>query len=195
MLPDAPVTNGAEWIDFVQSGDRFTYSVANPGSISHLVIEFALGELNSTSGTFVPYTGGAEALAAVVTGEIDFAVLPAFQAVPNIEAGTIQAVMILGDIPHPLLPDVQLASEFGMPGIERFLNPVFVSVRADVPDAIVEYIKERIHAAIATPEYQEYILQTTGISGFVSESEAWLTDLVLGSWDIIVEILDELDLG
>ncbi|MCL2852102.1 MAG: tripartite tricarboxylate transporter substrate binding protein [Defluviitaleaceae bacterium] len=195
VRPDSGIVTPQDWLDFVQSGDSFTFSASNPGSHSHLTTEIVLDELGVTTGIFVPYVGGAEVIAAVQTGEIDFAVLGTVHGILTQEiAGNIRNVVLLHDVSDEAMPDLPLITDYGITRVGDFASFIFASVRADTPDAIVEFIKERIHAAMLTDEYQAFIQQTTGVHPFSIISEEELTAMVRNAWDTTLIALDEFNI-
>ena len=192
---DSDIQTAEDFVAFVTSGESFNYSATNPGSTSHLAIISALEGLGSTGGTFVPYVGGAEVLAAVLNGEIDFGVIPPHMARPNAESGATRTVIVLGDEPDPMSPGIPIIADFGVSGTGRFSNTIWVAVRADTPEAIVQYIKERLNAAILSDAYQAYLFQSTGIASFDTVTEEWLTEQVHYWFETIAEALEEFGLG
>ncbi|MCL2852896.1 MAG: tripartite tricarboxylate transporter substrate binding protein [Defluviitaleaceae bacterium] len=192
---DSDIHSAEDFVSFVTSGESFNYSATNPGSTSHLAIISALDGLGSTAGTFVPYVGGAEVLAAVLNGEIDFGVIPPHMARPNAESGATRTVIVLADEPDLMSPGIPVISEFGVNSVGRFNNTIFVSVHADTPEVIVQYLKERINTAILSDEYQDYLRQTTGIDSFDTVTEEWLTEHVSFWYETISEALEEFGLG
>ncbi|WP_325343468.1 Bug family tripartite tricarboxylate transporter substrate binding protein [Xylophilus sp.] len=67
---------------------------------------------------FVPYKGGAQALADTVGGTADLVVTSVLPAIPLLQARKLRAVGISGRARSPLLPQVRTIAEQGAPGFE-----------------------------------------------------------------------------
>jgi tripartite-type tricarboxylate transporter receptor subunit TctC len=187
VRPESKITTAEEWVAFATSGERFTYTATSAGSTSHLALEIALKEIGSTAGVLVPYAGSSDSLPAVQSGEVDFASLPPHLVVPHVEGGTLRAIVVLGDSPIDLLPGVPLVSDLGIEGPERISTFQLVAVHRDTPDAIVQFITERVNAAILSDAFQEHMRQVNGVDHFATVTEEWLTDLVNMSYDTLVQ--------
>jgi len=75
------------------------------GSTSHLAAEM-FRQLAGISFTNVPYKGGAPAMLALVSGEVDFLFAEALLAVPQIKAGKVRALAVTTAKPSPTFPDL-----------------------------------------------------------------------------------------
>jgi tripartite-type tricarboxylate transporter receptor subunit TctC len=75
------------------------------GSTSHLAAEM-FRQLAGISFTNVPYKGGAPAMLALVSGEVDFLFAEALLALPQIKAGKVRALAVTTAKPSPTFPDL-----------------------------------------------------------------------------------------
>jgi tripartite-type tricarboxylate transporter receptor subunit TctC len=75
------------------------------GSTSHLAAEM-FRQLAGISFTNVPYKGGAPAMLALVSGEVDFLFAEALLAAPQIKAGKVRALAVTTAKPSPAFPDL-----------------------------------------------------------------------------------------
>jgi len=75
------------------------------GSTSHLAAEM-FRQLAGISFTNVPYKGGAPAMLALVSGEVDFLFAEALLALPQIKAGKVRALAVTTAKPSPAFPDL-----------------------------------------------------------------------------------------
>jgi tripartite-type tricarboxylate transporter receptor subunit TctC len=75
------------------------------GSTSHLAAEM-FRQLAGISFTNVPYKGGAPAMLAMVSGEVDFLFAEALLAAPQIKAGKVRALAVTTAKPSPAFPDL-----------------------------------------------------------------------------------------
>ena len=152
--PSMPVKSVKELIAFAKSKPGgLTFSSSGNASPSHLG-----GELLRTVGgidlTHVPYKGGAPAVAAVMTGEVQMAIESPPPIVPQVKAGKLRALGAARPTRSPLLPDVPTISEAGLPGFHvgswyGFLAP------AGTPKPIIDKLNAEMVKAIRSQELRE----------------------------------------
>ncbi len=95
-----------------KAGDRWSYGSVGIGSVGHLGMEL----LQSRAGfaaVHVPYNGNPAVLAALMSGQIQAALIPPGLALPQARAGKIKAIGVTG-ARSPLAPDVPLLSALGV---------------------------------------------------------------------------------
>ena len=123
------------------------------------------GELfNSMAGikmTYIPYKGGAPAVAAAVGGETDmvFATMPT--AITHISSGRLRALGVCTASRTTLMPNVPTIAEAGVPGYEA-PNSVGVLAPAGTPREVVAKLQQEITRILAMRDVQER-LQAAGI--------------------------------
>jgi tripartite-type tricarboxylate transporter receptor subunit TctC len=131
----------------------------------------------------VPYKGEPPGLTDVVGGRIDLMVLNLPVAYPQIKAGTVRALALVGMAKVPALPEIPLAGEtlpgFGLPnGWTGFFVP------AATPAAVRARLEKEIVAALQAPEFRQRIEASVGTLVSIEnaatlearirrESEAW----------------------
>ena len=64
----------------------------------------------------VPFRGDAQINAALITGDVEVAVVPLATAVPLIQDGRIRGLAITGAKRSPTVPDIPTVAESGVPG-------------------------------------------------------------------------------
>ena len=122
---------------------RLNYASVGKGSISQLSME----SLNAAAGIrteHIPYNGGAPAVAALLSGDVQLLSLNPTALIPHMQAGRIRVVAQTGARRSPLIPDLPTVAESGYPGFEA---PVWMAVVAPArtpPEAIA-----RLHAELA----------------------------------------------
>lgn len=85
------------------------------GSTSHLAAEM-FKQLSGVNVTNVPYKGGAPAMLALISGEVDFLFAEAVLALPQIKAGKVRAVAVTTAAPSPVFPGLP-AMNATLPGL------------------------------------------------------------------------------
>jgi tripartite-type tricarboxylate transporter receptor subunit TctC len=134
---------------------------AGNGSSNHLVSEL-FQMLTDTKFLFVPYKGGAPAMASVVAAETEAYFDQASTSVNQIKAGRIRALGVTADKRFEPMPDVPTFEEAGIKGFE-VMNVTGLVGPAGMSDAVVkrlheatlkalqdEKIKQQLHALGAT---------------------------------------------
>jgi tripartite-type tricarboxylate transporter receptor subunit TctC len=76
-----------------------------------------LQQLTGTQVTFIPYRGGGPAMTDLVAGQVDLLVAQAAVTLPQVRAGTIEAVANLSPQRSPSIPDIPTSDEGGVPGL------------------------------------------------------------------------------
>jgi tripartite-type tricarboxylate transporter receptor subunit TctC len=108
--------------------------------------------------THVPYRGGAEAIADIVAGRIDYYFCPLATALPLIQGGQVRALLVSTPKRVADLPDVPAPAEVGLPKAEmQIWLGVFVPVKT--PRDIVEKIHAAGQKVLGEPEMQQRLKQ------------------------------------
>ncbi|MGH8619713.1 MAG: Bug family tripartite tricarboxylate transporter substrate binding protein [Burkholderiales bacterium] len=141
--PALPVRSTVELIALARARPgQLNFATSGPGSTNHLT-----GELFKTLAhvgiSFVPYKGGAPAVADLMGGHVDalFATMPS--AVSYVQGGKLKALMVTDSKRWPAAPAVPDAKEAGLPGLV-VVSWNGVLAPAGTPTAIVN----RLHADI-----------------------------------------------
>ena len=130
-----------------------SFGSAGVGSATHISAEkFRLAAGIET--THVPYRGGAEAVADILGGRIDFYFCPLATALPLIREGRVRALVISTPKRAADLPDVPTPAEAGLKNAESvFWLGVFVP--AKTPREIVEKFYRAGIKLLAEPSMRE----------------------------------------
>ncbi|EWG09959.1 Bug family tripartite tricarboxylate transporter substrate binding protein [Cytobacillus firmus] len=108
---DAPWQTYEEWLEYVKANPgKFTYSTTGAGLTQHITME-AFSAQTGVKLKHVPYEGGAPALAALLGGHVQGAVIQTVEAMPQIESGEIRALVNTGSFKSSGLEDVPLLTE------------------------------------------------------------------------------------
>ncbi|NLC36051.1 MAG: tripartite tricarboxylate transporter substrate binding protein, partial [Alcaligenaceae bacterium] len=124
-VPNVLVVNAerAEALNINSVQDLIDYSKANPGMLNygsggngsggHLAGELFRGQAGIDV-VHVPYSGGAPAQLALMSGEVHFTFDNLATAAPNIRAGKLKALAVTTDERSTVLPDLPTMKEAGM---------------------------------------------------------------------------------
>lgn len=110
---DLPANTLKEFVALAKKDpDKYNFGSAGFASSTHIAGEI----FHSQAGikvTHVAYKGSADALTDLMGGRIDVLYDPV--AFPQVESGNVKALAIMGDVRHPLLPNVPTSKEEGFP--------------------------------------------------------------------------------
>lgn len=144
--PSVPATNLKAFIALAKSKPgAINYATPGVGTVGHLAIE-NFSTLAGIRMTHIPYKGAALYTTDLIAGNIDFAQIQIFQAVPYVRAGKLRCLAVTSNARSPLLPEVPTAQEGGVKGFSSY-NWNGVLAPAGTPAAIIE----RIHGVLAKP--------------------------------------------
>ena len=132
---------------------KLNYASAGIGAASHLGAErFRLSA--GFTAQHIPFRGPIEAMTEVMTGRIDFYVLPIVAALPHINDGKVIALAVSTDKRTAALPDVPTTAEAGLTDASyAFWNGIFVP--AKTPRTIVAKLHQETQKALAMPSVRE----------------------------------------
>ena len=116
--PSVPAKNVKELLAIARTKPgRLNYASSGNGTVTHLA-----GELFKLMGkvdiTHVPFKGGAPALTALISGEVDLSYENSLVVTPHVKAGKVKALAVTGTKRSQLMPDLPTVSESGLPGYD-----------------------------------------------------------------------------
>ncbi len=121
---------------------KMTFASAGNGSSDHLTAEL-FWQQTGTSGSHIPYKGGAPAMSDLLGGQVDASFMNINTAMSNLRAGRLRALAITSAKRSPLLPDVPTMEEAGVKGVVVYSWQGFAA-----PHGLPADIKGRLHAAL-----------------------------------------------
>jgi tripartite-type tricarboxylate transporter receptor subunit TctC len=149
------------------------YGSSGVGNPLHLTMEM-LKHATGIDILAVPFRGDAQINAALITGEVEVAVVPLATAVPLINDGRIRALGITGARRSPTVPDVPTIAEAGVPGFaSTSWQGWFMSARTPAP--IVERIQQETAKALGLPDVRARLgaMAYEGIGSTPTEFDAF----------------------
>jgi tripartite-type tricarboxylate transporter receptor subunit TctC len=147
---DAPFGDPAGFLAAARARPgTLTYSSAGPGGASHLAMEL-LNRAAGVTTVHVPYRGGSQVVAAVISKEVDVSIGTVASALGFIRSGAVKAVGVGTLGLTPLLPTVPpIASEVPGFSVQTWHG---VLAPAGTPAPIVAAANAVFNAALALPE-------------------------------------------
>jgi len=145
--PSVPAKGLKDFIAIAKANPgKINYATPGVGTVGHLAIE-NFATLAGIKMTHVPYKGAALYTVDLMAGNMDFAHIQIFQAVPHVRAGRLRCLAVTAFTRSPLLPEVQTAQEQGVKGFSSY-NWNGILAPASTPRAAVI---DRIHAVLSKP--------------------------------------------
>ncbi|MCC6532072.1 MAG: tripartite tricarboxylate transporter substrate binding protein [Burkholderiales bacterium] len=131
-----------------------TSGVGNPQQIA--------GELfNTRAGTalmHVPYKGAAQAMIALLGGEVQAMFMPPTSALPHIKSGKLRVLAYTAAKRWSAMPDVPTVVEAGVPGyqFDGAWHGIFAPAKA--PPAMLARFQSEVRKAIETPQVRDFLV-------------------------------------
>ena len=101
--------------------------------------------------THVPFKGGAPALTALISGEVDLSYENSLVVTPHIKAGKVKALAVTGAKRSRLMPELPTISESGLPGYNAS-GWYGLLVPAATPKPIIARLNQEAARALRNPE-------------------------------------------
>ena len=110
-----PADNFADFLKYVKANPgKVNYASSGNGSLQHVTTEL-LKDLTKTFMVHIPYRGTGPALNDLLAGTVDCTITTPPPLLPHIRAGKLKALMVTGRTRLAALPNVQTATEMGVP--------------------------------------------------------------------------------
>ena len=138
---------------------KMSYASSGAGSSAHLATELFLRSAGIEVEN-VTYRGGAPAVQALVTGEVQLAFVDAVTALPLMAAGSITALGVSTLERNPLAPQVPTIAESGFPGFEATSDFALLAP-AGTPAPVVQRLAGATAAAMRNLEVLERLRQNS----------------------------------
>lgn len=175
-----PVTSVKELIALAKAQpQRLTYASTGIGSANHLSAEL-FKSMAGIDMVHVPYKGGAPALSALLSGEVQVMFSSSGGVFPHVKAGRVRALAVTGAKRSLSAPDIPTIAESGVSGYD-VTGWYGLATTANTPKAVIERLNVTINRAL--PELRErYANLGTEVSGgtaaefgayLKSEREKW----------------------
>ena len=155
--PSLPVKSVQELIALAKRRPgALNYASGSAGALTQLAPELFkyMTGINMVS---IPYRGGASALNAVMSGEVQIMFSTPAGVVPQIRAGRVRGIAVTSAQRSALLPELPTVAASGVPGFEAAAM-IGMLAHAKVPTAIITRLNEEIVRTLAKPEVKEKLL-------------------------------------
>ncbi|AVS79216.1 ABC transporter substrate-binding protein [Paracidovorax avenae] len=154
---DVPARNLAEVIAAVKrTPDKFSHGSFGNGTTGHFAGEL-LWAATGIRPMHVPYRGSAPAMADLMGGQIPFTIDTVAAALPQLKAGKIKAIAVMGATRATQLPGVPTVAESGFPGFAADSWLAVVAPRG-LPASARTRLQKALAEAMAAPEVRSKLI-------------------------------------
>jgi len=122
---------------------KLNFSSVGKGSISQLSMEL-LGSVAGIKAVHIPYNGGAPAVQALLSGDVQVLSLNPTALIPQMEAGKVRVLAQTSAKRSPLIPGIPTVAESGYPGFAADVWIAIMAPRATPPEAIARMHDENV---------------------------------------------------
>ncbi len=131
-----------------------SFATSGAGGIGHLTAEFLLARAGGLRAEHIPYRGGAQVLAAMAAGEVDWSCEVLASAAPHLRDGTSRGLAVTIPRRHPLVPEIPALAEAGMEGFDVTTWNVLLGPRG-LPAPVAARLGAAANAALAEASVRE----------------------------------------
>lgn len=158
--PDLKVQSLADLVTLLRRDPgKFTFGSPGNGTMHQLIVEMVKAQEKLTA-THVPYQGSMTALGDLMSGRIDFMFLDVVAALPQVQAGKINAIAVSAARRLPALPNVPTVAET-YPSIDVQAWQSIVAPKG-TPDSVVQRLNAELNKQLGEAETR-VALQTVGV--------------------------------
>jgi len=152
--PSVPAQTLPEFVDYARKNpEKIFFSSPGNGTTPHAGAALFNAE-TSIKTTHVPYKGGAESGAAVLSGTVTGAIDSPPALLPHIQSGRVKALAIAGPQRLSQLPDVPTTAEAGLPGLQ-VVSWFALAAPSGTPQATLDILNAEVRKALQDPGLRE----------------------------------------
>ena len=145
------------------SPGKLTYGTGGPGSAPHFATE-SLSMAAKMDLLHVPYKGAADAMTALIGGQIDLVMASVPSLVSQAKGGKARILAVSGDSRLPVLPDVPTFAEAGLKDF-GILNFNGLWAPKGTPPQVIAKLQAEIAKAVAAPDVKAFFETQGGLPG------------------------------
>jgi tripartite-type tricarboxylate transporter receptor subunit TctC len=152
--PSLPARTVKEMVQLAKSNPgKVSFGTGGHGTANELVAHLFKSS-NGVNVLIVPYKGISPATVAILSGEVDAAVIGVATTVPYVRSGKLRALATLAPERAPALPDVPTAVQAGYPQLESVLWYGMLAP-AGTPQAIINRLSQAFAKVVANRDTRE----------------------------------------
>jgi tripartite-type tricarboxylate transporter receptor subunit TctC len=185
---ESPLKDWAGVLRFAKDNPgRLRWGTSGVRGVAHIAVEAALKK-EGVKTTFVPFTGGAEAITAMLGGHIEAVVSADYG--PQLAAGKVRLVVLTGTEKLSQSPDLPTFKELGYPLSTEAIYGIYGP--AKLPSEVVGYWEAVAKEMMGTEEFRDVLKTANAQPIYMSSSE--FTRNVLENYRKLRDVIDALGL-
>ena len=156
VRPDSPYKNLKELLDTIRTQPgKLNYATAGPGTTQHLAVEVMLRSVNipSSSAVMIPYKGGGEATAALLSDQVQFLCNNLTTLVGQIKGSAMRALVSSSAERLKDCPEIPTARELGVGPLEQVMGWSGLYGPPGLPPEVVNKWVEVLKKVAQDPEW------------------------------------------
>jgi tripartite-type tricarboxylate transporter receptor subunit TctC len=152
--PSTPARSIKDMLALAKSQNgKVTFGTGGPGSVNDLIAQ-VFRSMSGGKVLVVPYKGINPATVAMLSGEVDAAVISVASAATYVKSGRLRALATLAPARSPLMPEIPTAAQAGYPELEAVLWYGMLAP-AGTPPAVISRLNQAFTKIAASPEARE----------------------------------------
>jgi tripartite-type tricarboxylate transporter receptor subunit TctC len=156
---NAPGANAQDFFVAARNaGNKWSYGTPGIGTVGHIGMELLKTRTN-ISPVHVPYPGNPQVINAMISGQIQLALLPPGLAAPHIRAGKLRAIGVTSPSRSPLVPEYPSLDEVGVTRGLQLEIWTAAAAPAAMPKPIVAKLSALISEIARTPDVRAKLFQ------------------------------------
>jgi tripartite-type tricarboxylate transporter receptor subunit TctC len=151
---DLPVKTMIDFVSYAKANPgKLNYGSSGVGGLTHYSVELFLVR-TGTSAVHIPFRGGAQSTAVVVSGDVDFAFANLTDALPQIESGSVRALAVTSLDRSSYFPALPSMHETVLP---NFIAETWNGIMAPskTPEPIIRKLSDILIKMADDPEMKE----------------------------------------
>jgi tripartite-type tricarboxylate transporter receptor subunit TctC len=133
---------------------RLSFATSGAGGIGHLTGEYFMSRAGGLRAEHIPYRGGAQVLAAMAAGEVEWSCEVLASATPHLRDGTSRGLAITVPRRHPMMPELPTLAEAGLEGFDVTTWNLLLAPRG-LPGAVLARLNEAAVGALGEAGVKE----------------------------------------
>ncbi len=158
-----PARSIRELIDHAKANPGLNFGSIGNGSVHHLALEL-FKQLAGVNLVHIPYKGVAQAVPALVTGDVALVISGYSTLKPHVDSGKVRVLAAVNQR-STVLPDIPTIAEAGLAGFDIKPKSGFL-VPAATPRPVIEKLNAAMRAALSAPD----LVQQLAALSIVAES-------------------------
>lgn len=156
--PSLPVRTVKEFAAFAKARpDQLNYGSSGAGTPAHLA-GVMFNDVAGVKLVHVPYKGSANALTAIVSGEMQLMFGTLTSSLPFVRSGRLRALAVTSAKRSPALPDLPAVAESGFPGYDA-ITWYGAMAPAGTPPNVLGRLHSEFTKILNNPEFKNWLLQ------------------------------------